>query len=311
VNPSKRSDKIVVNRYLKVFRMIHVLSITILPAVGTVWAVLDLRYHPLSLINMGLLTGMFALTAVGIEVGYHRFFSHRSFQATTGVTAVLVILGSMAAQGPVIYWVGLHRRHHEYSDKPNDPHSPNLHGKTLSRRIQGLWHSHLGWMFDHEVPNPVYYSPEILRNTTLSKLNRLYFVWVMLGLIVPTALGGVLSGTWYGAWSGFLWGGAVRLFFGEHLIWTINSVVHVFGSRPFKTADGSRNLFWLAIPTIGGSWHNNHHAFPNSAITGLQWWQLDLGGCLIRVLEFFGLVWDVKNPTPCMIEARLKVTPNA
>lgn len=306
--PSQGAEKIVATGHLKFLRLIHVLAITLLPLIGTGWTIFSLRYHAVKALDISLLIGMFFITAVGIEVGYHRHFSHRSFQTSTAVSVALAILGSMAAQGPVMYWVVLHRRHHEYSDQPNDPHSPNLHGQAFIGRIRGLWHSHIGWMFDHEVPNPIYYSPEIVRDVTLSKVNRLYFVWVALGLTIPAVLGGLLSGSWYGAWSGFLWGGAVRLLVGEHLIWTINSVVHVFGSRPFKTRDNSRNLLWLAIPTVGGAWHNNHHAFPNSAITGLRWWQLDIGGLLVRLLAALGLVWNVNKPTSRMINARWKAS---
>lgn len=311
INSFKKADKIVVNRHIKRLRKLHVLGITILPTIGTTWAIfLSFQNQAVNLINLGLLAGMFGLTAVGIEVGYHRYFSHRSFQTTKGISIALGILGSMAAQGPISYWVGLHRCHHEHSDKLNDPHSPNSQGTGFLGKIKGLWHSHLGWMFDHEVPNPIYYCPDILRDCAISKVEQLYFVWLLLGLAIPTVLGGIFTTSWSGAGFGFLWGGVVRLFIGEHLIWTINSVVHVFGSRPFKTKDNSRNLFLLAIPTIGGAWHNNHHAFPNSAITGLQWWQLDLGGRLILLLEDFGLAWNVKVPTQKMIANRLKNSVN-
>ncbi len=308
VKSAKRTQKINTSPALKALRLTHVLLITIFPLLGTMYAIADLWKHPIDPLDIELLIGMFVLTAVGIEVGYHRYFSHRSFKANRVVSATLAILGSMAAQGPVMYWVCLHRRHHEYSDSLNDPHSPNLHGKSIVAKIQGLWHSHIGWMFNHEIPNPVYYSPEILRNSDISGISRLYFVWLLLGLAIPTILGGILRESWSGAWHGFLWGGVVRLLVGENVIWTINSIVHVFGSRPFKTQDGSRNVFWLAIPTLGGSWHNNHHAFPSSAINGLSWWQLDIGGYLIKALEFTGLVWDVKKPTSQMIEAKRMVT---
>ena len=311
VQSSRRKNQILTNQYVKILTLLHVLGITILPAIGTLWAIiLSYQNQAVHLIDIGLLVGMFALTAIGIEVGYHRYFSHRSFQANKSVSIALGILGSMAAQGPISYWVALHRYHHEYSDRINDPHSPNLHGTSFLKRIQGFWHSHLGWMFNHEVPNPIYYSPDILKDRTMLKVEQLYFVWLLLGLAIPTVIGGIFTNSWSGAGSGLLWGGAFRLFIGEHLIWTINSVVHIFGTRPFKTKDNSRNIFWLAIPTIGGSWHNNHHAFPNSAITGLQWWQLDLGGHLILLLENLGLVSNVKIPTQKMIAHRLKTGVN-
>ncbi len=300
-----KSAKTIARDHLNTPRQLHVLAITLLPPLGFIVALLSLWSKPIDLFDVGLLIGMFTLTAIGIEVGYHRYFSHRSFQATTAVSVALGILGSMAAQGPLIYWVGLHRRHHEYSDKPNDPHSPNLHGEGCLGRVRGLWHSHIGWMFNHQTPNPIFYSPELLRNKVISRVNQLYFVWLLLGLAIPAFLGGVLRGSWTGAWYGFLWGGLVRLFVGENMVWTINSVVHVYGSRPFNTRDQSRNNIWLAIPTLGGAWHNNHHAFPNSAINGQKWWQIDISGWIIRALEFSGLVWNVNVPTVQLIKSKL------
>lgn len=307
IKSPKGTQKITASPAIKILRLVHVLLITLFPVLGTMYAIADLWKHSIDLLDIELLIGMFVLTAVGIEVGYHRYFSHRSFKANVMVSAILAILGSMAAQGPVMYWVCLHRRHHEYSDNLHDPHSPNLYGKSIIGKIRGLWHSHIGWMFNHEIPNPVYYSPEILRDSITSEINRLYFVWLLLGLVIPTALGGLLRESWVGAWHGFLWGGVVRLLIGENVIWTINSVVHIFGTRPYETDDESRNIFWLAIPTLGGSWHNNHHAFPSSAINRLSWWQLDLGGSLIRLLEYAGFVWDVKTPSHRMIEAKRKI----
>lgn len=305
ISPQRSKETIESDR-LQAPRQIHVLAILWIPLLGMVAAVAGLWQKAIDPLDLGLLVGMYFLTAIGIEIGYHRYFSHRSFKATTAVSVTLAILGAMAAQGPVVYWVGLHRRHHEYSDQPNDPHSPNLHGDGLIGRLQGLWHSHIGWMFNHEIPNPIHYAPELIKDQVLSRVNKLYPVWLLLGLLIPTIVGGVLRSSWMGAWYGFLWGGLVRILIGENIIWTINSVVHVYGSRPFNNRDQSRNNIWLMIPTIGGSWHNNHHAFPNSAITGFKWWQLDIGGWIIRTLEFTRLVWDVKVPTARMIESKMK-----
>ncbi len=301
-------NNIVVNQSIKLIRQAHVLAITVLPTIGTIVAlILSIQNQGVDGLYIELLLVMFFLTAIGIEVGYHRYFSHRSFETSEPISIALGILGSMAAQGPISYWVSLHRCHHEYSDKTNDPHSPNLHGKGILEKMQGLWHSHIGWMFDHDIPNPMRYCPEIIKDSVILKVDQLYIVWLLLGLAVPTVIAAIVTQSWSGAGLGFLWGGAVRLFIGENLIWTVNSVVHVFGSRTFQTKDNSGNVFLLAIPTIGGSWHNNHHAFPNSAITGLQWWQLDLGGLLILLFKNLGLVWNVKVPSKKMIASRANV----
>jgi stearoyl-CoA desaturase (delta-9 desaturase) len=219
---------------------------------------------------------------------------------------VLAVLGCMAAQGPVVSWVAVHRRHHERSDKPGDPHSPNpaLLGGGAFGTLRGLWHAHVGWLTNHEYPNPVHYAPELLRDRVLARINRHYLLWVALGLLMPAAIGGLLHGTWLGAFQGFLWGGVVRMVVVDNSVLSINSFSHVFGSHEFETDDHSRNNPWVALPTFGESWQNNHHAFASSAAIGLRWWQVDLGYGLIVVLEQLGLVWGVRRPTPAMIASK-------
>jgi stearoyl-CoA desaturase (delta-9 desaturase) len=171
--------------------------------------------------------------------------------------------------------------------------------------LRGLWHAHIGWLTDHEYPNPGYYAPDLVRDKTLAKINRYYGMWVSLGLLIPTILGGALSGSWLGALLGFLWGGPVRMFLVDNCILSINSFSHVYGAHPFNTGDNSRNNAWVALPTFGESWQNNHHAFASSARIGLKWWQLDFGYLIVWFLEKAGLVWDVNTPTPETIEAKL------
>ena len=254
--------------------------------------------------EIGLLVSLYILTLVGISVGFHRLFSHSTFQAHVAVKILLAILGSMACQGPLIYWVSNHRRHHQYSDKPGDPHSPYYIEEEAIDPILGLWHAQVGWTFTHEITNTFLFAKDLLRDSVISKVNQLYYFWVLLGLVIPTVLGGILTGTSMGLLSGFLWGGCIRLFLSYHFTNSINSITHLYGKRPFDTKEQSTNNICLAIPTIGEAWHNNHHAFPNSAKFGLQWWQVDLGYWVIRTLEVFGLAWDVKAPTAGMIEAK-------
>jgi stearoyl-CoA desaturase (delta-9 desaturase) len=170
--------------------------------------------------------------------------------------------------------------------------------------IKGLWHAHVGWLFIPQVTDWAHYIPDLVRDRALFRVNRLYFLWLTLGLAIPAAAGGLLSETWFGAVQGFLWGGLVRIFLEHHTTWSVNSICHVYGSRPYATRDESRNNPWLAVFSFGESWHNNHHAFPFSAMHGLRWWQLDAGGLVIRALDATGLVWNVKIPSEHMKESK-------
>ncbi|WP_293093445.1 acyl-CoA desaturase [Moorena sp. SIOASIH] len=255
-------------------------------------------------VEVGLLVVMYILTITGVTVGFHRYFSHKAFETKPPIRIILAILGSMAAQGSVINWVATHRRHHQYSDQPGDPHSPHFHEEKSLSKLHGLWHSHLGWMMNSKLTNYGLFAKDILREPILLKINQQYLTWVILGLAIPAALGGVLTWTWLGVFKGFLWGGLLRLFLVHHAYWYIGSSCHTIGSRPFDTRDKSGNQIWAAIPTFGEAWHNNHHAFPNSARFGLQWWQIDFGSWIIRCLELVGLAWNLKVPTPEIVEAK-------
>lgn len=285
-----------------IYRRVALATIFI-PFIGSVVAIGLVWQTGIGPIEVGLLVSMYALTIFGIEVGYHRYFAHHAFQTTTTFRIILAILGAMAAQGGVTHWVTHHRRHHHYADMPGDPHSPHLHGDGIRGRLQGLWHAHTGWILEGQITNSIVFAKDLVRDPIIAKINLLQHVWVILGLVIPTVLGGILTWTWMGAFQGFLWGGLVRVFLGHHVIWSINSICHVYGGRPFSGSHSTNNI-WLAIPSWGESWHNNHHAFPNSAIVGLEWWQIDLGAWAIRTLEFTGLVWNVKAPTAAMIEAK-------
>lgn len=274
------------------------------PFIGSLVAIWLAWHSGVGLLEMGLLLGMYTLTVVGVTVGFHRLFAHRAFEARRSVRIALGILGSMAAQGTLIYWAATHRRHHQYSEQPGDPHSPYIHEGEQLGWLRGLWHSHIGWMLDSKMTNSALFARDLLQDTDIVRVNQLYLVWVTLGLAIPAVLGGIVTGQWIGVLQGFLWGGLVRMFLAHHFIWTSGSTAHMYGSRPFETRDRSTNNIWLAIPNLGEAWHNNHHAFPNSAMFGLEWWQLDFGGWVIRTLEQARLVSAVKVPTREMIEAK-------
>jgi stearoyl-CoA desaturase (delta-9 desaturase) len=285
---SSQSKKIVIaNDYLQTIYKRVALVTFLVPLLGTLTAVSSIWWLGIGWLEVCLLSSMYALTVLGIELGFHRYFSHRAFQTSTPVKVVLAILGSMAAQGGVIYWVAHHRRHHQYTDEPGDPHSPYL---------QGFWHAHLGWLFTGEISNSMIFAKDLLRDPVIGKINRLQQVWVALGLAIPAGLGGIVTQTWIGLLQGLLWGGFVRICLAQQIISSTNSICHMYGDRPFELKDHSTNNIWLAIVSGGQSWHNNHHAFPSSAIAGLKWWQFDPSTWVIRLLEMFGLVWDVNCP---------------
>lgn len=303
---SKRDRTVVSSPYLHRLQRRHFLLFDILPALGTVAAFALLFVRPLAWLDIGLFLLMWLATGMGITVGFHRLFAHRAFVTTTAMQVVFIVLGSMAGRGPMVSWVAMHRRHHELSDQEGDLHSPNLHDQGRWASVMGFLHAHLTWMIRHDYPNVAHYAPDLMRDQWVVGANRRYYWWVALGLVLPAAIGGLVSMDPMGAVSGFLWGGVVRMFVVEQTTSTINSFLHRFGSRPFRTRDDhSRNLALLSLVTWGESWHNNHHAFPYSAAFGLKWAQLDPGYWLVRILESVGLVWNMRLPTPAAIASQM------
>lgn len=282
---------------------IHATLIAVLPTIGTVAAFWLAWENGVTVTDMLLLAAFYIFTMLGITLGYHRLFSHRSFKATTPVRVTLAIAGMMAAQGSVVYWVSNHRRHHQYTDLPGDVHSPYVRDEGEMDIVTGFWHSHMGWTFNHKMTNAVLYTKDLYRDTAIAKANRLYYVWVFLGMGLPALIGGLMGG-WYGALTGFLWGGMVRMFLSYHFVNGIDSVTHIFGRQPFKSDDHSVNNALWAVPTLGEGWHNNHHAFPSSAVFGFEWYQVDPGAWLLYGMQKLGLVWDIQKPTPAMIAAK-------
>jgi stearoyl-CoA desaturase (delta-9 desaturase) len=268
-----------------------------LPFLGLAAAIFFLWDFGFSWVELGLLLGMYALTALGITVGFHRLFTHRSFQTYPAVQLVLGALGSMAVQGPLLKWVALHRRHHAHSDRPGDPHSPHLHGSGIRGLLRGLWHAHLGWVFLPDPPDLDRYVKDLRRSALLRVVSALFLVWVALGLLIPALLGGLLAGTWAGAWYGLAWGGLARVFLVHHVTWSVNSVCHLWGRRPYHSDDQSRNNFLFGVLALGEGWHNSHHAFPSSARHGLRWWEFDASYYVVRALALVGLAWGIKVPT--------------
>lgn len=253
---------------------------------------------------------MYALTLHGVTVGYHRLFTHRSFKPNRPVKITLAILGSMAIEGPVIRWVADHRKHHKYSDKDGDPHSPWRFGSSLRGLTKGFLWAHVGWLFNAEQTPIDKYAPDLVKDKDLVRISRTFWIWVTTSLFLPAVLGFLLTWSWQGALTAFFWGTIVRIGLLHHVTWSINSICHVVGERPFASRDRSGNVWWLAIPSGGESWHNLHHADPTSARHGVQRFQFDTSARVIWVMEKFGWVRDVRWPSAERIRAKT-VTPAA
>jgi stearoyl-CoA desaturase (delta-9 desaturase) len=243
---------------------------------------------------------MYVLTGLGVTVGFHRHLTHRSFKTSRALRGLLAILGSVAIEGPVISWVADHRKHHTYSDQEGDPHSPHVgHGGGLRGALKGLGHAHVGWLFIHTHRGArKRYARDLIEDPVISFVDRTFLVWVFAGFVAAFGLGYAIGGTLNAALTGLLWGAGVRMLVVHHVTYSINSLCHFFGRQRFPTDDESRNLFWLALPTFGESWHNNHHAFPTSAEHGMKRWEIDPSALVIRGLERLGLVWDVVRIEP-------------
>jgi len=243
---------------------------------------------------------MYVATGLGVTVGFHRLFTHRSFKTSRPVRAIFAVLGSAAIEGPVISWVADHRKHHTFSDQEGDPHSPHVgHGGGWRGALKGLVHAHVGWLFIHSHRGArKRYARDLLGDPIVTFVDRTFVWWALGGLASSFLLGWLIGGSLYAGLTGLLWGGAVRMLVVHHVTYSINSLCHFFGRRRFDTDDESRNLLWLAPLSFGESWHNNHHAFPTSAMHGMRRWEFDPSALVIRGLEKLGLVWDVVRIDP-------------
>ena len=263
--------------------------------------------------QLALMTVMYIITGMGITVGYHRLFTHKSFSAGPVVTTIIGIIGSMAAEGSLLRWCAAHRRHHQFSDHEGDPHSPHLHdhGHGLRGIISGFWHAHMGWIFDPPGESLDRYVPDLIRDRRIRAISEWFPAWVALGFVIPALLGGLLNLAigapfWTGVFLGFIWGGLVRVMVVHHITWSVNSVCHIWGSQPYRSGDESRNNVVVGVLALGEGWHNNHHAFPTSARHGLEWWQFDSSWLVIRGLQAVGLVRNVRVPTAERKAAKLR-----
>ena len=278
----------------------------ILPFAGLITAIALLwGYGWVGWPYLAMMVAGWALSCLGITIGFHRLMSHKSFETYRGIRIFWMILGTMSVEGAPLTWCAVHRRHHSFSDKHGDPHSPHLHGEGFWEMIQGLWHSQIGWLFNGiwSKPNLEKYIPDLLKDPLIKSVNNNYGFFVLLSFAIPTVIGYFIDG-WAGAGLGFLWGGMVRVFFTHHVTWSINSICHVLGSRDYHSNDQSTNNFVCGILAMGEGWHNNHHAFPASARHGLKWWQFDMSWLIIRTMHALGLAWNIRLPSEHAIKAK-------
>src|SRR5947209_9150396 len=272
-----------------------------LPLVGLIVAIVLLWTRVIGPLELCLMLGLYTVTCLGVTLGYHRMFTHRSFEASPAFRAAVAILGSLAVEGSVITWVADHRKHHAYSDREGDPHSPQLAGPGFWGAAKGLWHAHMGWLFDSVgTADRMRFAPDLMRDRTLRVIDKLFGLWMVISFAIPFAVGWIVGGGLGAALTALLWGGFVRVLLLHHVTWSINSICHFFGRKRFETDDEARNVAWLSVISMGEAWHHNHHAFPTSAFHGLRWWErlTDPTGLVISLLERLGLVWNVVRISP-------------
>ncbi|HEX4219772.1 MAG TPA: acyl-CoA desaturase [Acidimicrobiales bacterium] len=279
-------------------------AIVVIPVAAVAWAAQHFWHHGIGWFDLVLAAILYAVTGHGIALGFHRLFTHRSFRAHRWLRITLAVSGSMAMEGSVISWVSHHRRHHVYSDHPGDPHSPTSFGPGLLPQLRGLGHAHVGWLFSGTQSNPEKWSRDLLADRDMVIVSKLTPLWMALTLIVPFGLGWAVTGSLTGALLALVWAGGVRIALLHHVTWSVNSLAHLFGKRPYQTTDHSGNIAWLALLSFGDSWHNNHHAFPALARHGCDAGQLDSSARLLQLFERMGWAWKARWPTSAQLATR-------
>jgi stearoyl-CoA desaturase (delta-9 desaturase) len=271
---------------------------TLVPLAALIFAAVQAFMHGVSVPALATCIVFYSAAGLGITLGWHRLFTHRSFATIQPIRTFLAIAGSMANQGTLFSWVAVHRKHHQSSDCDGDPHSPYSGESTILPKLAAVYHGHIGWMLSFRTsPELCSYIPDLLADEWLSRVQRLHLVWVALGIVIPSVICWAITGTLFGALEGALWGGLVRIALTNQITWAVNSICHLWGTQPFDSGDQSRNNVVVALLSLGEGWHNNHHAFPSSARHGLRWWQVDFGYLVLVALSKCGVVWDIKTPS--------------
>jgi stearoyl-CoA desaturase (delta-9 desaturase) len=288
--------------HVMVYLFVIVPVLAIIATVPVVWG------WGLDWVNVIMAAAWYTITCLGVTVGFHRYFTHGAFKAKRWVRVGLAVVGSMSVQGPILHWVADHRRHHAFSDRDGDPHSPWLFGTSPLALVRGFWHAHLGWVLERDLTNQRRFAPDLLADPDMRVVHRLFGPFTLVTLLAPAVIGGLITWSWWGALTAFFWVGLVRVGVLHHVTWSINSICHLIGRRPFAARDRSANFWPLAILSMGESWHNLHHADPTCARHGVQRGQIDVSARVIWLLEKAGWAYDVRWPTPTRL-ARLRVRP--
>ncbi len=293
VAPNDLSDH---RRHVVPHVMVYVFAAV--PALALVAAVPLAWGWGLSLLDAGLAVSLYVISMLGVTVGFHRHFTHRAFRARRGLRIALAVAGSLAVQGPIRHWVADHRRHHAHADAEGDPHSPWLFGTSPAALVRGFWHAHMGWIFDRRLTNQRRFTPDLLADQDVGAVHRAFTLLTLLSLFGPAVVGGLVTMSWWGAFTAFFWAGLVRVAVTHHVAWSTNSICHLVGERAWRSRDRSTNVWLLAIPSMGESWHNLHHADPTSARHGVGRGEIDISAGVIRLFERLGWATDVRWPTP-------------
>ena len=288
--------------------MIALWSFVVIPFLALVAAVPVAWGGWLSWTDVAIGAVMYVVSGLGITVGFHRYFTHGSFKAKRWLRVTLAVAGSLAIEGNITQWVADHRRHHAFSDQEGDPHSPWRFGTSFWALTKGLWYAHMGWMFHRELSNRERFAPDLLADKDIRRVDKMFPLLVVITMLAPAVAGGLVTWSWQGALTAFFWAGLVRVALLHHITWSINSVCHVYGERPFEVrGDDKASNFWpLAIVSFGESWHNLHHADPTCARHGVLRGQVDISARVIWLLEKAGGAYDVRWPKPERIAAKLK-----
>jgi len=282
---------------LKLFLLIPFIALVAAIPLAFVWGLV-------TWLDLTLAAVLYTLATLGVTVGFHRYFTHGAFKANRALRVALAIAGSMAVQGSVIFWVASHRRHHAFSDREGDPHSPWLFGSSPKALVKGFWHAHMGWMFDRNVTNSRRFAPDLMQDKDIQWVSKLFGVWTAASLLLPAAIGGLVTWSWWGAVTAFFWAGLVRIAFLHHVTWSINSICHMVGKRPFASRDKAANFWPLAVLSMGESWHNSHHADPTCARHGVLRGQIDVSARVIWMFEKLGWARDVRWPRADRLAAK-------
>jgi stearoyl-CoA desaturase (delta-9 desaturase) len=280
------------------FLFITVPFLALVTAVPVAWG------RGLGWVDIAIAMTMYVVAGLGITVGFHRYFTHGSFKASRPLKIVLAVAGSLAIEGPVIRWVADHRRHHAFSDREGDPHSPWRYGESVPALAKGLFYAHVGWLFNLEQTSTRKYAPDLIRDRDVATVSRLFPWLVATSMLVPPLVGGLVTWSWQGALTAFFWGSLVRVALLHHVTWSINSICHAMGNQPFNSRDRSGNVWWLAVASFGESWHNLHHADPTCARHGVLKGQVDISARVIWAFEKLGWAGDVRWPRQDRLAAR-------